>query len=367
MPLPDPQPAFYPRLPTTFVVDSEGYLVDPFSLEVEVRDESGAEMLARTACVLSAYPGGDRLGPGYYRARTYSPQADAGTTGRRYVTWFAVFEDGDEEVSWTTVVERTPTTKPDLGVPYYALLQDLRDEGFTTTALPDARAFVLLARASLYIERFTGRRFIPEPRAIRVNGRGGPILQLGEPIVALDPVDGVRVLLEPYPSSPSLHPYGRDAVRVYARHLHQRLRSPDDRENPKLEVYYPTDVDRTSSARGSALERLTFPRGQQNVWLRGVFGYTDPDGSPMGRTPELIKLAAMLIVRREVEKIGTGSRSTAAVETRITAERTRDQSVSYAAPGSAGAGSALLGVFTGDPEIDTILASFRRQHAFGAV
>jgi hypothetical protein len=368
--MPEPQPAFYPRLPTTFVADSEGFLVDPVSLEVEVRDDAGTVIVTRTALDLTEYPTGDRLGLGYFRALDYDPQDEAVAPdpgpGRRTLTWWCVLEAGGPELTWTTTTERLATEKPDLGVPPYLLVADLRDEGFTTTMLTDARAHVLIARATLYIERFTGRRFIPEPRTIRLNGRGGAILQLGEPVIALDP-DNVRVSIEPYPSASSLLNFSRDTVRVYARHLTQRLRHPDDRENPKLELYYPNDA---YAARGSTWERLTWPRGQQNVFLTGVFGYTDADGSPMGRTPELIKLAAMLFVRRELERVGSSARGDSAAASRVTSERTRDQAVSYAAPGSVAGGavgSPLLGAFTGDPEIDTILASFRRQHSFGAV
>ena len=33
---------------------------------------------------------------------------------------------------------------------------------------------------------------------------------------------------------------------------------------------------------------LTFPKGTQNIQVTGVFGYTDYDGSTIGRTPILI-------------------------------------------------------------------------------
>lgn len=365
MPLPDPQPAYFPRLPTTFVADSEAFLVDPFSLEVEVRDDAGVVAFARTAVLLTAYPSGDRLGLGYYRARNYNPQSDLiSTAGRRTITWYAVLESGDAEISWTTTTERLAAAKPDLGVPYYALIQDLRDEGFTTAALTDARAHQLLARATRYIEMFTGRRFVAEPRRMAVDGKGGPLLQLGEPICAIDP-EGVRVLLEPFPLDATALPFARDSIRVYARHLTDRLVHPDDRENPKLEVFSAFDLPREANT----LSRTVWPRGSQNVIVDGVFGYTEPDGSPTGRTPELVRLAAMLLVRRELAGIGSATRGDVAAAARVTAERTRDQSVSYASPTSGGGrpGNPLLGAITGDPELDTLLVSFRRQHAFAAV
>lgn len=372
------QPAFYPRLPTTFVLDALGYLATPFSLEVEVLTPTGEEAMVRAAVALTDFPTGDRLGAGYYRAGSYDPQAedwgadplDDPGPGRRIVRWFAVLEAGGPELTWTTHTERLAGgAMPDLGVPYYATISDLREESFSPSVLTDARAAVLLARASLYIEMFTGRRFIAEPKELHVSGHGGGMLQFGEPIVGIEP-DGVSVDLNPYPSGASSLPYSRDSLRVYNRHLTQRLTQPDDRQNPKLEAYDPCHV-RESMFQHDWPWQYAFPRGQQNVHVRGVFGFTEWDGSPMGRTPELIKFAAMLLVRRHMAGGGLGAGGGVGVGGgAVTQEKTRDQSVSYAAPGSIGsgrAGSSLLGAFTGDPEIDTILAAFMRQVSVGAV
>lgn len=372
-----PQPAYYPHLPTTFVVDAEGFLVEPFSLEVEVLTEDGDEAMVRVPVAVGTdYPTGDRLGLGYFRAGSYDPQAEVWTpdpdpgAGKRIVRWYCVLENGGDEITWTTYTERLAGgAKPDLGVPYYALIADLRAEGFSSSVLSDARAAVLLARATQYVEMFTGRRFVPEPKDLALQGRGGPMLLLDEPIVGVDP-DGLRVDMQPYPASNATAlPYSRDTIRVYSRHLTQRLRQPDDRQNPKIEVFDPVGIREQIGGR-SWLSRYAFPRGQQNVHLRGVFGFTEPDGSPMGRTPGLVAHAVMLLVRRHMAGGGVGAGGGPSGAGAVTAERTRDQSVSYASPGSVGsgrAGSALLGAFTGDPEIDTILAAFMRQASMAAV
>lgn len=366
MTIPESPPPYERRLPTTFVIDSEGYLLDPFSLAFRVTKDDGTEVLARTSVDLV----NDRLGVGYFQAGSYDPQTDAGgsASSRRIVTWFAVLESGLDEISWTTRTERLATFPADWGVPLYALVADLREEGFTPSLLTDARAIALLARATLYIEMFTGRRFVATPKLLRVSGTGGPRVLLGEPIVAIEPDDGVRVLLEPLPAAPSVIPFSRDSLRIYNRHLTSRLTTPDDRQSPKIEVYFPSDQRRGG---GTTLgpDSLIFPRGNQNVVLRGVFGYTDPDGSPMGRTPALIQLAAMLLVRRELSAIASSSRSVLPAS-RVTNERTRDQGVGFVSPTSVGsgrAGSVLLGAFTGDPEVDSILASFLRPPILGAV
>jgi len=108
------------------------------------------------------------------------------------------------------------------------------------------------------------------------------------------------------------------------------------------------------------LGRLVWPRGQQNVEARGVFGYTEPDGSPTGRTPELIRRVTMLLVLRELPLLGdVDAREDAQRRFRLTSERTRDQSYTLEA-------LRLHGAFTGDPEIDNVLVAFMRPPDLGA-
>jgi hypothetical protein len=371
MAVPAPQPTYRPDLPTTFVADSEGWLLDPFSLEVEVATDDGDEAFPRTAVDLTDMPTGDRIGLGYFRAANYDPQdEDWGPTpdddpgpGRRTLRWFCVLEEDGPELTWTTVTERLEFgAKPDLGVPYYALIADLRDEGFSSSSLSDAAAARMLAIASQYVEKFTGRRFVPEPRRISLDGRGGPMLMLGEPIIAAS-----GVFLDDAPFQSSDVTLSRDILRVYNRHLSQRLRFPDDRNNPKLELFHPVDVRAVGGWAQYSIDRMTWPIGQQNCHVEGVYGYTDADGSPMGRTPVLIAQAAMMIVARVRGRIGSGDRGDTTSSGRVSMERTRDQAVSYDTGGSMKPGSPLLGAFTGDPEIDTILAAFLRPPGLGAV
>jgi hypothetical protein len=369
MSLPDPNPLYRPDLPTTIVSDTQGWLYDPFSLEVEVTTDDGDVAFARTAVdVSTAFPTGDRLGIGYYRASTYDPQdEDWGSgpdpgPGRRTLRWFMTPTSGGAEQTWTTTTERLAGgAKPDTGVPYYALVADLRDEGFDSTALPDARAIRLIGLASQYVERFTGRRFVAERRSFSLNGKGRTILQIAEPIVAVE-----SITADVAPFRPEDIPFTRDIIRVYNRHLSQRLRQPDDRNNPKVELYRFAHFQWGTGIAPYTFHRLFWPIGQQNVHAEGFFGYTDPDGSPAGKTPDLIAQATMMLVARVSGKIGTGERADTTTAGKIASERTRDQSVSRYGLGGAAPGNPLLGAFTGDPEIDTILASFKRPPLAGA-
>ena len=101
-------------------------------------------------------------------------------------------------------------------------------------------------------------------------------------------------------------------------------------------------------------------RGVQNVVINGLFGYTDPDGSPTGRTPELIRHVTKLLVLREIPTMtDTSQREDRQKRWRIVSERTRDQGYNLD-PLHAHGG------FTGDPAIDAILAAYERAPQLGA-
>lgn len=230
----------------------------------------------------------------------------------------------------------------------YATVADLRAEGVTEAAASDARIESLIALAGSYIERMTGRFFEPRAQTLRLDGTGGRVLPLGQPIVSVE-----AVFVDSSPFSPGGAPVDPTSYRVYNRHVTEGLLLPDDRDNPRIELL---GCDEPFPGVG----RLGWPRGQQNVEVRGVFGYTEPDGSPTGRTPELIRHVVKLLVLRELPKMADLDRREEATKRwRITSERTRDQAYTIEA-------SRLYGAFTGDPDIDTILVAFSRPPDLGA-
>jgi hypothetical protein len=230
----------------------------------------------------------------------------------------------------------------------YTSIADLREEGVAETAASDARLEILIGLASRYIDRLTGRFFEPREMTVALDGTGGRVLRLGQPIVR---VDGVFI-----GASPQAHdgvPLDPTLYRVYNRHLTQRFVLPDDRDDPRIEFVGDEEVV-------SGAGRLVWPRGAQNVTVQGVFGYTDPDGTPTGQTPDLIRHATKLLVMREMPRLADlDRREDAQRRWRITSERTRDQSYSLEA-------LQLRGAFTGDPEIDVILAVYQRPPDLGA-
>ena len=99
-----------------------------------------------------------------------------------------------------------------------------------------------------------------------------------------------------------------------------------------------------------------------NVVAEGLWGFTEDDGTPTGRTPPAIRRATMLLVLRSLAPLADDASFEARSRWRIIEERTRDQS--YRLDPSKASASASL---TGDPEIDALLALYLRPSPLGAV
>lgn len=355
-------PPYMISKPTTYVVGATGRLVAPYSIEAVVYDVSTDAKRATPVQVFPAPTGrytlvpGDEIAVGYYSVPYVADPAEP--KGRRLVRWFVTLEVGDPEMVWTTEWEVLAITAPKTG-PMYALVSDLRDEGFTLAQLPDFRAQMILQLASRLLERFTGRSFVPVLKSITMDGTGSHAILLNEPIVAITSI----AIDDDYYTGVGTSTVS-ELIRVYNRHLTENLIDPDDRNDPKVEFFH-ADGFRPNIAYGS---RLVFPRGQKNTHLDGVFGYTEYDGSPMGKTPEMIRYVTILLARRLYGQVGDPNAGSEQSAWRVIREKTRDQAVDYSDPGGSGSvrGSAMLGAFTGDPVIDSIIAMHVRQPAMSA-
>jgi hypothetical protein len=269
----------------------------------------------------SGRAGAARLGVGHYLA-VYTLPASA-QLGHHSVRWFV--RAAESELHFETPFE--VLAAPIDMSPGYCMLQDLRDEGFTQEAVSDTRLVRAIALASRTIERITGRFFEPRRQRIELDGLGSSEMLLDEPIIAIERIDiggGGPV----------------SGATVYNRHITQGLMLPDDRQNPRI--------------------RLGFPCGARNVRVTGLFGYTEPDGSPTGTTPLLIREACKRLVVREIPLLAdTGRREDARQRYRILQEKTREQSYTLDR-------LAHPGTLTGDPDIDDILVQFMRPADLGA-
>lgn len=307
--------------------------------------------------VIDTYPTGDRLSVGRYAATWTVPGAEP--IGTHRIKWFFQLTSSTPEQTFIEEFEVLPEV---LATPYstaenYVTLAEMRDEGLTVSLASDELLARRIVLASRFVEAATKRFFYPKAMTIKVDGRGGPKILLSDPIIAIS-----EVLFDTTPWAPSATQVDLDLVRVYNRHISQGLVSPDDRNNPKIELFSPAEMlAHYGSSR--SWSRLVFPRGQQNVTITGVFGYTDPDPSLLtqGSTPELIKHVTKLIVMRELDKMSrVANRFDRHQRYRLTSERTRDQAYTLDPLGTA------KGYFTGDPEIDNLLALFLRPPALGA-
>lgn len=290
------------------------------------------------------------------------------------VTFTAHPEGGDaldpQTVSWTFRVldEALGYTST------YAQITDLLAQGFPVGTPPPCpggyslqQARRALERAARFVEEITGRIFEPRFETVDHDGQGGAILQFGNAICGL-----TNISLTFTTFSPADLPIAEGDVRVYNRHLRQRLvpRGQDDRQDPRIEFLRTPNYH---FPRGELLGEsdllsghTNFVESTQNVQVAGVWGYTDYDGSPFGKTPDLIKEATMRLAARYMQPLwqqvgGAGAGN--GVAGPIQSERTLDQSVAYANLASQGYG-AYAGAFTGDPEIDQILALYMAPPVF---
>jgi hypothetical protein len=205
----------------------------------------------------------------------------------------------------------------------YASLEDARSEGVTASEAGDVRLTTLLDEATRTIDAVTGWFFEPRTLEFRLDGRGSRVLETPVPPLRLDavadewgPIEGATIL---------------DGAPVLPGFVGGRL--------------------------GGAY----FPKGRSNIRVRGLWGYTEADGTPLGRTPPAIRRACLLLALRGLAPLNDERSFDARSRWRIVEERTRDQS--YRLGGWAGAGPSL----TGDPEVDTLLAPYVRPRQFGAV
>jgi hypothetical protein len=315
-------------------------------------DAAGARAAILTA---SAWPDGDKLGPGHFVAR-WTPSSTE-SIGAHEIHWFLQPTGGGLE---QTIVEEFDVVAEVAGssAQVYALVSDLRAEGVQAKDASDVRIARMIRLASQYVDRITGRFFTPRAMTLTLDGSGRRAQLLGHPIVAVGEVKMFAGLFEDLAEIPVIPSF----FRPFNRHLTQGLLDPDDRENPRLEFFHESDLlgVYTTPAAQLGLGALVWLTGVQNIIIDGVFGYTDPDGSPTGRTPDLIRHVTKLLVMRELPVLADFAwREDRRQRWRITSERTRDQSYNLDA-------LRAQGIFTGDPEIDAILVSFQRPAQLGA-
>lgn len=176
------------------------------------------------------------------------------------------------------------------------------------------------------------------------------------------------------------------AGRLIATNVGDSITAPDSihMENG---AFTQEDVGRTITIAGSASNNGTYtiktvvgPKDvevvEQTLTTEGAGFTADLSAFPQwGITPPLIKEVCTRLVLRDMVDPMAGSsgapdgyqyEARMRAEGRVTQEKVRDQSISYAAPSSAGDGN-LAGLITGDPWVDMILMRYKRPPVFASV
>lgn len=270
-------------------------------------------------------PAGGRLGLGHYVAAWSVPEDEP--LGAHEIRWFFRLAPEAPEQTFVEEFEVSPVVAG--GVSHgYCEVADLRAEGVTVAQATDERLAALIDEASRTIDRLTGWFFSPRLRTYRLDGRGAPSLDPPAPPIRIDALS-----------------LGGSAVST----------DPDDLLVVGAPVQPGFDGPRLTLRHGRR-----FPKGRGNVEVEGLFGYTEDDGSPQGRTPLEIRRACMMLVLRALPPLGdVDAAGEARSRWRIVEERTRDQSYRLDR-------DARPAPLTGDPDVDAILGRYRRPPAMGA-
>ena len=262
------------------------------------------------------------------------------------------FDDTNGDASYyykTSFYNSTSGAESDLSAPVkgdlcgdYVSVQDLREDGYPSAQMSDMRAFALIQLWEDFVNQNTGQWFCPRAVTLELDGTNSALLQLPVPTIRIDAVylNGSSQAL---PASQYV---------VYNRYF------PDDRMNPKLKIKSAaaSEAENFYAAVGgdlygtlySTLYGMVFKRGERNQRLVGLFGYVEQNGTP----PPLIKYAVRKLIAMNAQPLALGGATSLAGP--LTEEVTDRHKMSYS---DKMLPSATL---TGDPEVDRILARYRR-------
>lgn len=353
-----------------FFSDADDNLLDVASLEYEIFELVSVPgvptkifpTVGRATVDLNPCPTGQRVSLGRYVALYTVPAASL--IGTHMIRWYFRLTLTSPEQTSEEEFEILDPSAPAAG-PDYTSIANLRAEGVTVAQADDARLATLIARVSRMIDFWTGRSFSVSAKILTIDGAGRPGLLLEEPIVDITEV----LILNSDPFTNDFATVDFDDLRIYNRHLTENLIDPDDRDNPRIEFFHSeTRYDNTGFVSRSHFELHHWPIGVRNIQLTGSFGYREYDGTAQGRVPLMITHAANLMVIRELPLLAEDEdRADIRSRGRITKVKTRDQEIAYGAQSTVRPAHQAGGFFTGDPEIDSILAMHVRPPHFGAV
>jgi hypothetical protein len=232
----------------------------------------------RESVDLNACPTGDRVDTGRYVA-VYTVPLDA-LIGTWEIRWFTKLTPGSPEQTFAEEFEVLSSATAGAGDTYISVA-DVRAEGLNADPPSDATIQTSICVWQQILERCCRQWFRPIATEFLLDGTDSDTLHLSIPIISIDEIrlnDSETVLEEQW-------------YRVYDGNLY-----PDDRKNPRIKLRGADGYHRDIYTSPNRYQRARFHKGRQNQFIKGTFGYVEPDGS----TPEAIKRALMILVLKDV-------------------------------------------------------------------
>jgi len=163
----------------------------------------------------------------------------------------------------------------------YVSVQDVRDLGITSAMASDSLVLATIKTWQQFIERACRQWFYPLELEMTLDGTDSDAIHFGVPVISISVlrINGDSAALDP---------------RYYR--VYNSLTSPSDRQNPRVKLVDNPNGFRDIYTAPLKDGKLRFRFGRQNQYVKGVFGYIEPDGTP----PFLIKRALSKLV---VEKL----------------------------------------------------------------
>lgn len=303
----------------------------------------------------------DKLGTGRFAIPTGDTSSWNIGTHRATVT-YKMATAGPDYVQRIEFELLTAEDWPDDGqfTTYVSTRDCYRDGYAVATVTARAALHRILHEVAERIEGWTGRWFDPRYVKLKVGGQEASKLLLQSPIIAIEDIYAVWQTT----TGNDTYKFEQYLYKVYNRHL-DGFWEDDDRCHPYIEL---TNVDGTVVS----VDGWAWPYGNQNIEVRGIFGYTNPETDPnngrvkIGNTPRDIARVAGVIAARTIEDPTMSSPTTWQVGS-IKSMKTRHQSITFGGAAGASSSSGNLSEPTGDPYLDSILVKYCQPQGFGAV
>jgi hypothetical protein len=338
-----------PLLP--FFFQYEGILRDIYSLSFSIYPhESGTAVTGLSNVTVNVTPNSS---PSWISQGCYAPSIATTTLseGPYDIVWAYKYQSSDAELKASYSFEVLAAGPFRFGSQYagYVLSDNALFSGYTRSLVQKA-----ICDMSQEVDRICGRFFFPKYMTVIQSVRPrSSIANFVHPIIGVNSIAIDSILV--YMTTPSYYNLDVGNIKVFNRHL-SGYTAEDDRDGPKIVI-----ATAGSTADRNAVTIGSFPGGTKNLRVRGVWGYTDPDGSPFGCTPRpLQEVVESLVYRRLQDPSGTDI--SLWFPNRVTSAKTRDQSLSMAS----GSAMTLADSLTGNPRLDDILGRYCRPAYVGS-